>query len=87
MQKQPVKPSVQCDACHHEVEMTVIEKQHVGMPCPVCETEMISAADYSAWRRFMRWRRIDAFLRGLFGTTKLYSVSVADGRIRFWGSQ
>jgi hypothetical protein len=73
-----------CDACHHEIDIPVITKAHIGLPCPVCESCMITAADYRGWRRLMFWRAVHNALRWLFRGDERYSVSIIEGRIKFW---
>ncbi|RWB95627.1 MAG: hypothetical protein EOQ56_28170 [Mesorhizobium sp.] len=83
MQKHAALPRLMCDHCHYHEPVLEITPDLVGMRCPVCEEEMLSIADYKAWRRLMFWRRIQVALAWLFCDHRNFSVNTVDGSIEW----
>lgn len=56
-----------CDSCHHEVHYRgSMTRAHIGTPCPVCQSDMLTEADFKAGRRIQRLLRVLEF----FGLVK-----------------
>lgn len=59
--------TLHCDDCHHEVSIEgQLGREHVGWPCPVCNSNMLDEADYRAGRVALK---IIAFL-SFFGLAR-----------------
>ncbi|RWI35497.1 hypothetical protein [Mesorhizobium sp.] len=81
MQKHVGLQNIVCDHCHYVEPVLEITPDLVGMRCPVCDEEMLSIADYKAWRRLMFWRRVQVALAWLFCDHRNFSVHTIDGSI------
>lgn len=53
---------LQCDDCHHRVELEgEITKEHIGTPCPVCNSNMLTEPDFKVFRRMRRFFKVLEF--------------------------
>ena len=44
--------TLHCDDCHHEVDYQgKMTAEHVGTPCPVCGSDMLTDQDFKVGRR------------------------------------
>ncbi|MER9176237.1 hypothetical protein NKH72_21915 [Mesorhizobium sp. M0955] len=81
MQKHVALLKIMCDHCHYEQTVDDITPAIIGVRCGVCEEEMLTIADYKAWRRLKFWHRIQVALAWLFLDHRNFSVNVVDGSI------
>ncbi|PZR92032.1 MAG: hypothetical protein DI537_14495 [Stutzerimonas stutzeri] len=59
--------TLHCDDCHHEVDIQgKLTAEHIGTPCPVCGSDMLTEADFNTGRRMRFVLAILAF----FGLAK-----------------
>jgi hypothetical protein len=54
--------TLHCDDCHHEVDyLGKMTAEHIGTPCPICGSDMLTEADYKVGRRVQVVMAILAF--------------------------
>lgn len=78
-----------CDHCHHQETVDRLHKGLIGKECPVCQSNMLTAADYRLARRTMRKLAVLTLLSRLLVRifpkakvrTGVLSVQVRDGDI------
>lgn len=69
MRREKANPNffLHCDECHHEVVFDGwMGRQHIGFPCPLCRSDMLTESDYKVGRRIqwvLRFLRFLGFVR------------------------
>jgi predicted RNA-binding Zn-ribbon protein involved in translation (DUF1610 family) len=73
-------PKLQCDSCHHEVDVEAITKDLIGTPCPVCGDSMLTPEHWRSYQRVRVWIWASRLLGWLMFWEKPKTYEVEIGR-------